>query len=180
MGEIASNILNEQDVSQKMEFIYYLKKKTGIFFDNTVIVKTTLAELFVDTMNIKEIDKNLLLTTCLLYACQKKDEPQTLNELHSYAKKSADFLKQLGFSDEFCRVCMQHNRYNDTGIRTKEGDILELVEQFGGMILQRPERQAYTVEEAICLLEDRNLKDTENQYLKQFVQFVKEMEEVKL
>jgi len=180
MEKIASFLLEEQDVAQKMEFLYYLQKKTNIFFDSSVVLKATIAELFIDRMNITEVDKNRVLTECLVCACQKNDGPQPINELKAYPQKSADFLKQIGFDDEFCRECMQHNRYIDTGKRTKEGDILELVDQFGGMIIQRPERQAFSVEEAMCLIEDRNLLGKSNQYLELFKQFVKEMEEIKI
>ena len=52
------------------------------------------------------------------------------------------------------------------------------MDQFGGMLLDRPERIAFKVDEALVLLEYRNLKDKENRYLQQFKQFVNEMEEV--
>ena len=180
MEKIASYILEEQDLTQKMEFLYYLKKRVNIFFDNSVILKATIAEMFIDNKNIKDVDRNTVLTACLLYACKKQDDPQTLEEIRAYPEKSAEFLKDMGFSDDFCKICMQHNRYTDTGERTKEGDILELVDQFGGMILHRPERRGFPVDEAMCLLEHRNLKDKNNQYLSQFKDFVDEMEAIKV
>jgi len=180
MEKIASYILEEQDLSLKMEFLYYLKKRVNIFYDNSVILKATLAELFMDRMNINDVDRNMLLTASLLYGCKKSDNPQTIEEVRAYPEKSAEFLKEMGFSEEFCRICMQHNRYCDTGERTKEGDILELVDQFGGMILHRPERRGFPVDEAMCLLEYRNLKEKNNQYLNQFKEFINEMEEIKL
>lgn len=180
MEKIASYILEERELTQKMEFLYYLKKRVDMFFDNSVILKATLAELFIDRMDIKEVDKNVVLTACLLYGCKKNDNPQTLEEVKEYPKKSAEFLKDLGFSEEFCRICMQHNRNNDTGLRTKEGDILELVDQFGGMILHRPERRGFPVDEALCLLEYRNLKGKDNYYLGKFKKFIEDLEEIKI
>lgn len=46
------------------------------------------------------------------------------------------------------------------------------------MLLDRPERIAFKVDEALVLLEYRNLKDKNNIYLEQFKQFVNEMQEV--
>lgn len=180
MEKIASYVLDEKEFMQKVEFLYYLKKRVDIFFDNSVLFKAELAKLFMDKMNLTEVDRNLVITACLLYACKKTDNPHTLDEVKSYPEKSAEFLKDLGFSDEFCRICMQHSRYVDTGERTKEGDILELVEQFGGMLLHRPERPAFSVEDALTLLEFRNLKGKDNQYLERFKEFVLLMEEIKI
>ena len=55
---------------------------------------------------------------------------------------------------------------------------MELADQFGGMLLDRPERIAFKTDEALVLLEYRNLKDRYNQYLPDFKQFVSEMEGV--
>ncbi len=46
------------------------------------------------------------------------------------------------------------------------------------MLLDRPERIAFKVDEALVLLEYRNLKDKNNRYLQKFKQFVNEMQEV--
>ena len=46
------------------------------------------------------------------------------------------------------------------------------------MLLDRPERIAFKVDEALVLLEYRNLKDKNNRYLTKFKQFVNEMQEV--
>ena len=53
-----------------------------------------------------------------------------------------------------------------------------MVDQFGGMLLDRPERIAFKVDEALVLLEYRNLKDKPNRYLEQFKDFVNQMEAV--
>ena len=46
------------------------------------------------------------------------------------------------------------------------------------MLLDRPERIAFKVDEALVLLEYRNLKDKDNRYLDTFKEFVNEMQEV--
>lgn len=175
MEKFAEYILSEESCIRKMEIVYYLQKRTGIFFDNSVILKTQIAKYFIEIMKL-DVDKNLVLTACLLYNCKKNDSPQNLDKVKLYPKMSADFLKTLGFDDRFCKICEEYNRYSDLGEREKESDILELIDQFGGMLLHRPERMAFNVEDAICLLEYRNLKGKNNRYLEQFKEFVRKME----
>ena len=119
-----------------------------------------------------------MLTACLVCNCKKIDGPQSLESLYSYAKKGAEFLSTLGFNKRFCKICEEVNRYSGNAIREKESDVLELVDNFGGMLLDRPERIAFKVDEALVLLEYRNLKDKNNRYLQKFKQFVNEMQEV--
>lgn len=177
METFADYILSEEDWIKKMEIMHYLKKKTGIFFDKSVVFKTYLTKLFLDNKNI-ELDKNIVLTACLLCNCKKSDSPQDLEKIKSYAKEGAKYLSQLGFSDRFCKICEEVNRYSESTPREKESDVLELVDQFGGMLLDRPERIAFKVDEALVLLEYRNLKDKNNYYLETFKEFVNEMQEV--
>ena len=40
METFADYILGEKDYAKKLEIAYYLQKRTGIFFDNSVILKT--------------------------------------------------------------------------------------------------------------------------------------------
>ena len=49
MEEFAEYILNEQELSSKMEIGYYLSKKRKIFFDKSVIFKTEILRLFLMT-----------------------------------------------------------------------------------------------------------------------------------
>ena len=173
----AEYILNEEDWIRKLEIMFYLEKKTRIFFDKSVVLKTELAKLFIETMNIN-VDKNLVITACLLCNCKKPTNFADLEKVKSYAKDGAEYLKTLGFSDKFCRICEQVNRYSGSLPREKESDILELVDQFGGMLLDRPERIGFKPDEALVLLEHRNLKDKRNRYLEQFKEFVGKMQEV--
>ena len=150
METFADYILSEKDWIKKMEIMHYLQLKTGIFFDKSVIFKTYLAKLFLENTDI-DLDENLVLTACLLCNCKKGKGPQDLEKIKTYAGNA---------------------------IRENESDVLELVDNFGGMLLDRPERIAFKVDEALVLLEYRNLKDKNNRYLPKFKQFVNEMQEV--
>ena len=53
-------------------------------------------------------------------------------------------------------------------------------DRFGGMLLDRPERIGFKVDEALVLLEYRNLKGKQNRYLEIFKDFVNRMEAIKV
>ena len=171
METFADYILSEEDYIKKMEIIYYLKKRTNIFFDNSVIFKTELARMFIEDMNI-DIDKNLVLTASLLCSCKKPEDSKDLSRIKSYAKDGAKYLATLGFDKKFCKICEEINRYSGSEPREKESDILELVDNFGGMLLNRPERRGFPIDEALVLLEFRNMKGKDNIYLEKFKEFV--------
>lgn len=171
METFADYILNETDYAKKMEIVYYLQKRENIFFDNSVILKAELARLFIETMNI-DVDENLVVTACLLYACKKNIVSYDLEKIKRYAIDGAEYLENLGFSKRFCKICTEVNRYIKNNDREKESDILELVDNFGGLVLDRPERKGYPIDEAMNLLENRNLKDLNNRYLSKFKEFI--------
>ena len=177
MESFADYILAERDWGKKLEIMYYLRKKANLFFDPSVVFKTLLLKLFLDETNL-DIEQNLTLTANLLCNCKKVENPSDISKVRSFAKEGAEYLKLLGFNDKFCRTCEQVNRYSGSTPRELEADILELMDQFGGMLLNRPERVAFKVEDALVLLEYRNLKDCNNQYLKVFKNFVQDMEKI--
>ncbi len=177
METFADYILEEKDLASKMEIVYYLAKKTRIFFDKSVIFKTELARMFLNYSKI-EVDKNLVLTASLLCNIKKVDNAQDIESIHTYAKKGAEYLSTIGFNKRFCKICEEVNRYSNSNPRERESDILELVDQFGGMLLDRPERIGFKPDEALVLLEYRNLKDEYNRYLETFMQFVNFMQKV--
>ena len=179
MDTFANYILDENELAEKMEITYYLAKKTKIFFDKSVIFKTELARMFVDFMKV-DVDKNLIITACLLCNCKKVDNAQDLEKIHSYAKEGADYLLTLGFEQKFCKMCEEVNRYSGSNPRERESDVLELVDQFGGMLLDRPERIGFKPDEAMTLLQYRNLKDQYNRFLHIFGEFVQMMEQIEL
>ena len=186
MGEetFADYILGEKDWGRKLEIMYYLKKKVGIFYNNSVIFKTLLAKMFLEYLKVNnpelQLDENLVITARLLCDCCKKENATDLEEIQSYAKKGAEYLATLGFDEEFCKICEGVNRYTLTENRPIESDLLELVDQYGGMLLDRPERIGFDEAEALVLLQHRNLKDKENQLLNQFVEFATFMEKVEV
>lgn len=179
MNTFAEYILEEQDLAAKMEIVYYLSKKSKIFFDKSVVFKTEIARMFLNYAKL-DIDKNLILTACLLCNVKKINNAQEIESVHTYAKKGAEYLSELGFNKRFCKICEEVNRYSGSNPRERESDILELVEQFGGMLLDRPERIGFKPDEALVLLEHRNLKDTYNRYLDIFMDFVNFLEKINM
>lgn len=180
----ASYILNEKDWARKLEIMYYLKKKIGIFYDNTVIFKTLITKQFLDYLreNYPEtnLDENVIITARLLCDCKKKENSANLEDIKNYAKEGAEFLSKLGFSKEFCKICEGVNRHTIEENRPPESDILELTDQFGGMLLDRPERIGFKPDEALVVLKYRNLKDKNNKYMNKFYEFVEYMEKVEI
>lgn len=177
MEDFASYILNEKDYIQKMIITYYLSKKTGIFFDKSIVLKTELIKLFIEYKKIK-VDENLVLTAALLCNCKKVDNAQKIGKLETYAKEGADYLSALGFDKRFCKICEELNRYSESMPREIESDILEVVDQFTGLILNRVERFAYPTEEAITILKERNFKYYKNRYLDEFISFVLDIDKI--
>ena len=178
-GTFAEYILSEKDWLKKIEIMYYLSKRGNIFFDVSVVFKTQLLKLFLDNTELG-LDENLLITACLLCNCKKVDNFSDMSKVKTYAKEGAEYLQTLGFDEKFCRICEQVNRYSGSHPREPEADVLELIDQFGGMLLDRPERIGFKVDEALVLLEFRNLKDKENRYLEVFKDFVNRMEAIKI
>lgn len=176
----ADYILSEKNWIKKMEIMYYLNKRGNVFFDNSVIFKTELLKLFLDNTPNLNFDENMMITASLLYNCKKVDNFTDMEKVKTFAKEGADYLRTLGFDDRFCRICEQVNRYSGIEPREPEADVLELIDQFGGMLLDRPERIGFKVDEALVLLEYRNLKNKENKYLEIFKDFVNRMEAIKI
>lgn len=186
METFADYILDEQkDIDEKITIMCYLEKKLRnnpekrIFFDKSIILKTTLTKLFIDIMNI-DVDENLVITASLMCNCKKGSEPQKIGKLRTYAKEGAEYLATLGFDKRFCKICEEINRYSGSNPREKESDILEIIDQFGGMLLDRPERRGYAPMDALIQLEHANLKNVFNRYLGTFREFIEKMENVNI
>lgn len=177
MEDFAMYILNEKDCIQKMIIAYYMSEKTGIFFNKSIILRTEIARMFMNYAGL-DVDKNKVLTAVLLCNCKKIDNVQKIGKLETYAKEGAEYLETLGFDKDFCKICEGLNRYSGIKRRKKESDILELIDQFSSLILKRAERDAFTPEEALVILKERNLKNVTNRYLEDFILFVKAMEDV--
>lgn len=179
MEEFAKYILNEDDLISKVEIIYFLAPKLGINFDKSTVFKTEIARMFLKYTKV-DVDNNLVLTACLLCNCKKVDDAQKIGKLKTYAKDGAEHLAKLGFNEKFCKICQGVNRYSKIEQRAKESDILELVDNFGGMLIDRPERVGFNPDEAMVLLEHRNLKSEYNKYLEVFRDFVNTMEKIEI
>lgn len=179
MDTFAEYILNEKNLGSKMEIVYYLAKKENIFFDKTVIFKTELLRMFLDYVELG-LDKNFLLTASLLASCKKIEVSDDLEKIKAFSKIGAQYLFDLGFEDKFCNICEGINRYTIKEGRQKESDVLELIDQFGGMIIDRPERIGMKPDEAIVILEHRNLKGEFNRYLQSFINFINDLEQIKI
>lgn len=186
METFADYILDEEkDLEEKMTIMCYLEKKLRndpekrIFFDKSVILKTTIAKMFIEEMDLN-VDENLIITASLLCNCKKGAEPQKIGRVETYAKEGADYLSTLGFDKKFCKMCEEINRYSNSNPREKESDILEVIDQFGGLLLDRPERRGYPPMEALIQIEHDNLKDVFNRYLGTFREFVEKMEDVNI
>lgn len=171
METFADYILNEKDYFKKLEIAYYLQKRTGIFFDNSVILKTEIARMFMEDIDL-DVDKNLVLTACLLCGCKKKKDATDIQTIRNYAQDGAKYLATLGFDKRFCKICEEVNRYSGSTPREPESDILELVDNFGGLVLDRPERRGFPIDEAVVLTEYRNLKGQTNRFMEQFKEFI--------
>ena len=171
MENFAEYILSKEDFREKLEVAYYLHKKENTSFDNSMIFKATVAKSFVESMDI-DVDCNLVVTAMLLCGCKKPKTALNLDKIKSYAKESAEYLEEIGFSKRFCKICEEHNRYSGSSPREKESDVLELCDQFCGMLMGRPERTPFPVDEALTLLEHRNLKGINNIYMEKFKEYV--------
>lgn len=177
MEDFASYILNETNLPDKMIIAYYLSRKSGIYFDKAIVLKAEITKLFIRFMAL-DVDENEVVTAMLLCNCKKVENAQKIGKLETYAKDGAEYLSTLGFSKHFCKICEEVNRYSQSTPRDKAGDILELVDQFTGLILNRIEREAFTTEEALVILKERNLKHSDNRYIDVFETFIKELDKI--
>ena len=179
MEDFAKYILNEDDFISKIEILYFLAPKLGINFDKSIVFKTEIARMFLEYYKLN-VDENLVLTACLLCKCKKVDDAQKIGQLKTYAKEGAEYLVKLGFDERFCRICEGVNRYSGLSPREKESDIIELADQFGGLLMDRPERIGFSPDEALVLIEHRNLKNEYNRYLETFREFVNTLDKVEI
>lgn len=179
MEDFAKYILNEDDFISKIEILYFLAPKLGINFVNHIVFKTEIARMFLEYSKLN-VDENLVLTACLLCNCKKVDDAQKIGQLKTYAKEGAEYLVKLGFDERFCRICEGVNRYSGLSPREKESDIIELTDQFGGLLTDRPERIGFSPDEALVLIEHRNLKNEYNRYLETFREFVNTLDKVEI
>ena len=182
-SKFANMILGEKNFLKKLDLAVFLAKKDNNFFDTSVIYKAEITKLFVNKMQIEEIDENEVITAAIMYTCKKVDSAREIERIKKEKNKDFEYLKSLGFSDRFCKICLEHTRYNqpeENYEREPEGDILELVENYVGLTMHREDRMAFPIDEAIDLIENKNLQGKYNRYLNLFKEFVEIMEEIRI
>lgn len=182
-SKFAKMILEEKNFMKKLDLAAYLAKKDNNFFDTSVIYKAEITKLFLNKMNIEGVDENEVITAAIMYTCKKIDSAQEIDRIKNEKNKDFDYLKSLGFSDRFCKICVEHTRYNQPERdyeREPEGDILELVENYVGLTMHREDRMAFPIDEALDLMENKNLQGKYNRYLKTFKEFVEIMEGIRI
>ena len=179
MQQLNSYFLDEKDFAKKVEKVYFFAKKKNLFFDKSTIMKAELMRMFINMLNIN-VDENEMITASLIYSLNKIDGPKEISRIREEIYKDRDFIKQLGFSDRFSKYCTSYSRIIQDENREKESDILELIDQFGGLLSHRENRLAYKVEDAIDILANKNLSNKENKFLEDFIFFVDVMENIKL
>ncbi|MGN1298540.1 MAG: hypothetical protein ACI4UE_00940 [Candidatus Scatovivens sp.] len=179
MERLNQYFLNEKDFTKKIEKVYYFAKKKNLFFDKSTIMKAELTRMFVNMMNL-DVDENEVITASLIYSLKRVDSPLEIQRLKEEIYNDRKFIRQLGFSLKFSKYCTQYSRIIEDEKRENESDILELIDQFGGMILHRENRLAYSVKDALDLIENKNLLNKENRYLEEFLFFADAMENIKI
>ena len=102
MDTFADYVLEETNLVSKIEIIYYLSKKAGIYFDKSIILKAEIVRQFVDYMKI-DVDKNCLFTACLLCNCKKTDNPQELGKVRTYAQREQNTYLHWAFLKDFVK-----------------------------------------------------------------------------
>lgn len=179
----ATSILSEKELIKKVEIVCRYQKSTiDVFFDTTSVLKAEIARLFIDQMNIDRINKDNVITACLVYAFRRTNSPMEIERIKHEKDADKEFLKSLGFDEEFCKICSEYNRYNETSDyeRTNEGDIIELIDKFVGLIMHREDRPAFPVNEALDILNSKILDGIDNKYKNKFNKFINNLEEIEV
>lgn len=179
----AKTVLAENELIKKVAVVCRYQKSTiDVFFDTTSVFKAELARIFIDRMNIENVNKNDVITACLVYAFKRTNSRKEIERIKTEKEKDKKFLKSLGFDDHFCKICGEYNRYNENGDyeRTNEGDILELMDKFVGLVMHREDRLAYHVKEALDLLDTKVLDGIDNKYENKFIQFINSLEKIEV
>ena len=179
MNKVARYIYNQKNFVRKIEMVYYIKKINDLFFDTSVIFKAELARMFMDSMCL-DVDDNLVITASLVYSLKKENSFLERERIKTEKSNYKAYLANLGFDEDFCKKAMEYNRVNEDEnyVRSKEGDVLELVELFGGMLLHREDRLGFAPKEAVEILKTKRFSKVNNRYFKDLELFVSVMESV--
>lgn len=178
MKQLSNYFLDEKDFTKKVEKVFYFAKKQNLFFDKSTIMKAEIIRMFIQMMNI-DVDENELVTASLVYSLKRTEGPKEIQRIKREIYQDREFLEKLGFSKAFAKYSTQYIRIVGEE-RSKQSDILELVEQFGGLIMHREDRLAFNIGDALDVLENKNFAKKKNRYLDEFIFFVDVLEEIKL
>lgn len=175
---IADALLEEKDLIRKFEIMFYFQKKESIFFNTTSMIKAELMRMFLEDQKIEGLDISEMLTMALIYTVKRIDSPQEIQRMTDNKEENMKYIQSLGFSKEFAKNA---TFYKEEDVvpekRTVQEKILDIFDQFAGLISHREERIAYKIPQALDVLEKTNLASSENEYLPIFIQFVKEKDQ---
>lgn len=175
---IADALLKEEDLIRKFEIMFYLQKKESIFFNTTSMVKAELMRMFLEDQKIKDLDISEMLTMALIYTVKRIDSPQEKQRMQENKKENMEYIQSLGFSEDFARNATYYKEGDvPEEERTVEEKILDIFDQFAGLISHREERIAYKIPQALDVLEKNNLASSTNEYLPIFIEFIKKTDE---
>lgn len=177
----AQSLFEEKELLKKVEIVCRYQKSTiDVFFDTTSVLKAELARLFIDQTNIENVDRDKVITACLTYAFKRTNSPMEIERIKKGKEEDKKFLQSLGFDEHFCKICSEYNRYNEKEDyeRECEGDIIELMDKFVGLIMHREDRLAFPINEALDILECKILDGIENRYKNKFINFIKSLEDI--
>lgn len=174
---IADALLKEKDLIRKFEIMFYLQKKESIFFNTTSMVKAELMRMFLEEQKIEDLDISEMLTMALIYTVKRIDSPQEKQRMEENKQENMEYIESLGFSNDFAKNATYYKEEDvPKEERTKEEKILDIFDQFAGLISHREERIAYKIPQALDILEKNNLVNSENEYLPKFIDFIKRMD----
>lgn len=175
---IADALLKEEDLIRKFEIMFYLQKKESIFFNTTSMIKAELMRMFLEEQKIPNIDISEMLTMSLIYTVKRIDSPQERQRMKDNKQENMEYIQSLGFSDEFAKNATYYKEGDvPDAERTVEEKILDIFDQFAGLISHREERIAYDIPQALDVLEKTNMASTSNEYLPIFIKYIQEVDE---
>ena len=165
----ANLILAEKNYGAKLLLMGRFYKILNIFFDNSVIFKSQILKCVLEISNIN-IDKNLMITLCLLYSCGKKCNTK------SYTEDRLKILKAMGFSDDFCNICkcIDKKACSENSI---EGEILRFIDVLGELLLDNEARKALPVK---VVLKKMRIIEKDNLALDLLLKAIEDLEKIKI
>lgn len=172
---IADALLEEKDLIRKFEIMFYFQKKESIFFNTTSMIKAELMRMFLEDQKIKDVDISEMLTLALVYTVKRIDSPQEIQRMVGNKEENMKYIQSLGFSKDFAENATYYKEGDvPDKERTVQEKLLDIFDQFAGLISHREERIAYKIPQALDVLEKTNLSSSSNEYLSLFIEFIKE------